>query len=48
MSILEIKIAIRQHLTQLAEAAMANDYGTAGKHFDEIMKLTTELNNHIK
>tara|TARA_A200000159_G_C7307597_1_gene333048 strand:- start:695 stop:838 length:144 start_codon:yes stop_codon:yes gene_type:complete len=47
MSIVEIKTAIRHHLTLLAEAAMKNDHGTAGKHFDEIMKLTDELNNHV-
>ena len=46
MTIIEIKVNIQTHLKLLAEAAMAGDNVTAGKHFDEIMKLTQEINNH--
>ena len=46
MTIIEIKTHIREHLQLLAEAAVNGDNVTAGKHYDIIMKLTDELNNH--
>jgi len=46
MTIIEIKTAIRQSLELLAKAVMAGDNETAGKHYDEIMRLTGKLGEH--